>query len=285
MTGAAAPPSAPPGLPVYLVLGDSIAAGQESVPSTGDNERDLPGWRANGYAAQLVPTLQEEIDCLPGVGKAVPAGCQNLRYVTFARSALPGRPGVTAESMLEPADQVDQAVALLAARNHDRNPRNDVEVILLTVGGNEALGGTLTPCLISPSDCGDLADAVLDDFEVDYAAILSQLRASAGDDVLILTTAYFNPLPYCGLSEQIGVPAPVLGMLGEFVLEGGSGGPFGTLDAGLNTRIRAVAAQFGAVTVETSVLVAGDFADCKHPNAIGHAKIAGAFADVVTALP
>ncbi|WP_225752782.1 SGNH/GDSL hydrolase family protein [Actinotalea sp. Marseille-Q4924] len=273
---AVAAPPVPPGLPVYLVLGDSIAAGQGSVDSV-----DMGEWLQKGYAAQIVPTLQEEIDCLPGLGEPVPAGCKHLQYLSYARPALPGQPGVTTDLMLQPGDQVDRAVALLEARNQDRNPRNDVEVILLTVGGNEALDGTLRPCLGAPSACGALADAVLDDFEANYGVMLDRLRDAAGEDVVILTTAYYNPLPYCGLSEAFSIPVPTLAFLGGFVLEGGAG-PFGVLDAGLNTRIRDTAAQYGADTVETSMLGPGDFADCKHPNGAGHAKIAAAFADMVT---
>ncbi len=63
----AQPAGPPPGLPLYLALGDSIANGQQSAPVVPDDYwATVAAWQAAGYTAQYRDVLAEELDCVPG---------------------------------------------------------------------------------------------------------------------------------------------------------------------------------------------------------------------------
>lgn len=57
----------------------------------------------------------------------------------------PAKPGVRSATVI--TEQLPAAVEMLESRNRDANPRNDVEVITLTVGGNDIFGPVLGACL------------------------------------------------------------------------------------------------------------------------------------------
>lgn len=283
-----------PDRPVYLALGDSLAAGQASVPPKGSVERTLARWKANGFVAQFHDALRHDLDCRTGSDghgrdddrhdRRGRDGCRHLQLLNLSRSGIPGVPnsGVTTTTVLAEDDQLDQAVALLSARNGDRSSRNDVEVVSLTVGGNDLFGPAIAACVESPqpaTTCAPGLTVVFRDVALRYDRILAELRAAGGDDVVLLTTTYDNPLPFCdrGAANPAGALA-----IGNLVLEGGTLPGVGTLPGGFNDVIRAVSARHGAIAVDTfGVLGAGDFvggADCLHPDGDGHRKIAEVFA-------
>jgi len=197
---AAATPDPPPGLPVYLALGDSIANGQESAPAVGDYWGTVATWQANGYVAQLHDHLMTDLDCLPAASTNAKAGCQQLQLLNLARSSVPemngepAKPGVTTQILID--EQLPRAIALLQARNHDRDPRNDVEAVTLTVGGNDVFGPVTAACLsgVTP-DCITAIGTAFAAFSANYSSILAQLRAAAGPETAIVTMTYYNPLP------------------------------------------------------------------------------------------
>jgi lysophospholipase L1-like esterase len=283
---AAVPGNSPdlvPGLPVYLALGDSIANGQQAanvVP--GDYWATVDGWRANGYVAQFSEDLESTLDCLPGRGGGVPSGCKHLQLMNLARSAVPaavqppGLPGVTTQVLID--EQLPDATALLERRNGDRNPRNDVPVVTVTVGGNDAFGPITTACLgPDPSGCLAAIQSVFTLFGRNYTFILRELRAASGPATRIVTMTYYNPVPYCALGQVNDAAGPFV----DWVLEGGTLPGVGTLAVGYNDLIEGISAQFGATPAETfGMLGEGDFVggtDCLHPNLAGHTKIAAAF--------
>jgi lysophospholipase L1-like esterase len=285
-TAAATSPSTDPtpGLPVYLALGDSYANGQSSVdPAANEYWATVADWRATGYVAQLHEDLVTDLKCLPGA-KAAPQGCRALQSLNLARSAIaamngqPRIPGVTTTSLIE--EQLPAATALLEARNQDQNPRNDVEVITVTVGGNDIFGPVLNACLGGVNaSCYQTVNEVFDGFALRYSQILEQLRAAGGDQVQIVTMTYPNPLPYCYLA-----PVPNSEALGDLILEGvplpGEGRD------GFNGLIAQISAQHGARVADTfGALGPGDFVggtDCLHPNLSGHTKVAARFAAALT---
>jgi lysophospholipase L1-like esterase len=278
---AAQPPPGPiPGLPVYLALGDSVANGQQSAPITGDYWTTVAGWRANGYVAQLKADLVTSLDCLPAASEHAKDGCRQLQLVNLARSGVPAmngqpaKPGVTTGIVI--SEQLPTATALLRARNHDRNPRNDVEVVTLTVGGNDIFTPVLGACLAGPSvACNTAITTAFTGFAVSYSQILAQLRTAAGPHAAIVTMTYYNPLPYC----FIGATNPGAKALGDYVLESVPVPGLGPV--GFNGLITAISHQYGAKVADTfGGLGAGDFvggADCLHPNRAGHTKIADIF--------
>lgn len=285
---AAVPGSSPdlvPGLPVYLALGDSIANGQQSADVVPDDYwATVEGWQANGFVAQFSEDLKSTLNCLPGVGKNTRSGCRQLQVMNLARSAVPaavqppGLPGVTTQLLID--EQLPPATDLLDRRNNDMNRRNDVQVVTVTVGGNDAFGPITSACLgPNPSGCMAAIQSVFTTFGQNYTHILSQLREAAGQSTRIVTMTYYNPVPYCGLGQA----NPTAGPFVDWVLEGGTLPGVGTLPVGYNDLIENISAQFGATPADTfGMLGKGDFvggADCLHPNQAGHTKIAEAFHD------
>jgi hypothetical protein len=284
---ASAHPSGPdliPGQPVYLALGDSIANGQQSADVVpGDYWATVAGWQANGYVARFGDYLTQNLDCVPGKGPATGPACRQLQVLNLARSAVPkeveppnGRPGVTTQIVID--EQLPVALPLLRDRNQDKNPRNDVPVITLTVGGNDVFGPIVAACVManppSQAGCANAIGTAFAGFAGRYSKILADLREAAGPDATIITMSYYNPLPYCALGAN-----PAAGPFGDFVLEEVVTQP-GTAP-GFNGLIETISAAFGAKVADTfGDLGTGDFvggADCLHPDVDGHAKVATAF--------
>ena len=273
-----------PGLPVYVALGDSIANGQQSAAVVpGDYWATVAGWQANGYVALFGKYLVQELDCVPGRGPATGPGCRQLQVLNLARSAVPdvvepptGRPGVTTQIVID--EQLPVAVPLLRSRNHDKNPRNDVPVVTLTVGGNDVFGPIIAACVTanppSPTGCSSAIGTAFAGFAANYTKILAQLRLAAGPDAELITMTYYNPLPYCALGAN-----PAAGPFGDWVLEQVVTQP--GVAPGFNGLIETISAQYGAKVADTfGALGTGDFvggSDCLHPDTDGHAKIATAF--------
>jgi lysophospholipase L1-like esterase len=264
----AQPPQPAPGRPVLLALGDSVTAGEGSHP-------DRAEWGTYGFVPLLTTDLRADLDCLPAATPNARRFCPQLTAFNLGRPAEPtlGLPGVTAGAVI--AEQLPTALSLLAERNGNANPRDDIEVVALSVGGNELYDTAGQYCLgpTGPGpDCFPQLAAVFQTYAGQLATILAQVRAAGGPDLRIAVMTYYNPLPYCGAGDPATLQA-----LGHVVLEGSvQTGP------GFNDVIRQVAAMYGAETAETyEQLGAGDFADCKHPNASGHVKVAEAFSDAL----
>ena len=242
--------AAPPSPAGYLALGDSVAAG------VGASRAGL------GYVPLLADALQAERHC--GKGKAV--GCR-IELVDLSVS------GATTTSLI--AEQLPAATALLQERNSNATPVDDVRLITLTIGGNDLFRPVVLACQdpASPT-CTTTVATQLQLAATNLTRILGELRAAAGPDTTIAVSTYYNAL------EAPGCPVGALAPLADLVLEGG-----GALPAGLNDLIRQIAAANGAVVVETAPVVQPTEIqpDCLHPKDEGHADIADAFADQVTA--
>jgi lysophospholipase L1-like esterase len=172
------------------------------------------------------------------------------------------------------AGQLPAAVDLIATRRATPTPVDDVRLVTLDIGGNDVFTPVVTACAADAQSpgCASTIAAQLGQVAVNYARILSALRAAAGPDTTIAVMAYYNPLSACRLSA--------LAPLAQLVLEGG-----GPVTAGLNDVIRASAQAYGAVVVETAALIGPEDlvggTDCLHPDDSGHADIAAAFAAAV----
>ena len=233
--------------PVYLALGDSVAAGVgASDPTT------------SAYVPLLAARLRKQLHCWPSWH------CRRLALHNLGVS------GATTASLIADPAQLEAAEAELKARNHDWNPRNDVKVVTIDIGGNDAFAAV--PSCLDPTapGCAAAVQARLDAFQANFDEILGRLRAAAGRRTRIVAMTYYNPLPACQLAP--------LTDLGSAVLEGGT--PL--VDQGLNDRIRTVAAAHHVRVAETYGLLANDDLvggfDCLHPDDSGHELLAGAFA-------
>lgn len=282
-------PPIPPGHPLHLALGDSLAAGQQSVPPVEDYAQTMELWKANGFVALFHAALRERLDCSPGHGPRPsaahgPHGCRHLGLVNLARPGIPGvAGGVTTATVLEPGDQLDQAVALLEARNGNRSPHDDVRVVTVSVGGNDVTGTAVAACVQTTAQCAPTLEATFAGFAERYDRILATLREGAGPDAEIVTMTLYNPLPYCAAGQAVG--SEWVQHAGDVVLEGGDLVPGVTVAQGYNDVLRDVAARYDVTVVETFGLLDADDlvggADCTHPDGDGHRTLADLFAAAV----
>jgi len=247
---AGATPDAAPGAaetdptaPVYLALGDSLAIG------VGASDPDL-----TAYVPLLYGVLQASL----------PDG-SGLQLVNL------GENGGTTSTLVE--NQLPVALSLIERHNGDDDHANDVEVITIDIGGNDAFRPLGDVCATGLSDpCVQSVQEVFATLSENLLLTLGQLRTAAPDATIVIMT-YFNSLVACDQSAI----APAA----ELVLEGA---PDGSLP-GMNDIIRQVAAgtnvlvaeAYGVVGAED--LVGGE--DCLHPNDAGYQAIADEFAAVI----
>jgi lysophospholipase L1-like esterase len=254
---AAARPDTKPVAPFQVSLGDSWAFGfGATVPGEG------------GYVPQLHEALKEDFDCSGAGPERARAGCKHLRLRNLAIG------GATTPSMIQ--RQFPQAIPLLEARNGNRNPRDDVELVTLHIGGNDVTGPIIASCVGGPTPaCLQVIEAEFAAYRSDLDGALSALRDAAGDDASIVIGTYDNPIATCNLA---GVPGAV--QLADVVLEGGSGVP-----QGLHDIMRVVAARYDVQVAD----VFGDLgpqdwvggADCLHPDDSGYDEVTDAFLEVL----
>ena len=252
LLGTPAIAAGPPPRALYLALGDSVAAGVGAQPPA-----------TEGYVPELHDLLAAEVPC--GGGRAL--GCR-LDLLNIAE------PGATTTTLL--ARQLPTAVSLITQRRDTATPIDDVRLITLDIGGNDAFGPILQACSNDPQapGCATTISTVLGAVDTNFRTILSKLREAAGPDTTIAVMTYYNPLPACALAAQTS--------LANLVLEGG-----GPVPTGLNDIIRGQAAAHHAVVAETGPLIqVHDLVggrDCLHPDTSGHDDIAAAFDVVIDA--
>jgi lysophospholipase L1-like esterase len=242
------------GDPVYLALGDSVPAGAGARSAQ------------PGYPERLVELLEGGYD--PAADKATPNAAADFELVNLAVS------GATTASLINA--QPAPALALIEERHGDHDPFDDVEVVTVTIGGNDVFGPTQQPCFQAapPVGCQAAVDVALAGVEEWLTTILGALVDAAGRDTEVVVTTYYNPVGSCVLVQE----NPAAATLADVGLEGGSLPGVLTLPAGLNDVIREVAAATGAQVTELYGELGPDQyvggPDCLHPNPAGHAEIA-----------
>lgn len=242
------------GAPIYLALGDSLAVG------VGASEPAM-----FGYVPLLHETIKDDRRC----GETDNESCPELVLVNLAEG------GATTTSLRD--TQLPAALALIGERNNDDIPTNDVSVITITIGGNDAFNALAPVCAdgLTPI-CGQVVQQTLASIDVNLTETLVHLRAAAGPDTTIVTMTYFNSLLDCDLQAAV--------ENADLILEGLPG-----ISPGLNGIIREAAARADVSVAETfgrlgpDDLVGGE--DCLHANDSGYLKIAEAFASVLLPLP
>jgi lysophospholipase L1-like esterase len=245
----------PHGSPVYLALGDSVAAGVGAQP------------RVTGYPEQVGALLEQGYNT--AADKATPNASGDFETINYALG------GATTTTLI--ATQLPRALQLISERSIDHDPFNDVEVLSLTIGGNDVFTQPIVgSCLLNstPAACQRRVDAALASVGTKLEVILRKLTAAAGRGAEIILTTYYNPIGSCFLT-QLNPAAPTIS---DVVLEGGAMPSLLTLEDGLNDVIREVAAASGVQVANLygvlgpSQYVGGE--DCLHPNFAGHSTIA-----------
>ena len=259
---AAAQSDTTPAAPLQLALGDSWAAGG--------------GAQAGGYVPRLNEALKEDLNCSGAAPDHAEAGCPQLQLLNLALG------GATVPSMVK--DQFPDALALLASRNGDRNPRDDVELVTLHIGGNDVANPVIRNCLrLRTENCQGTLDTRLAAYRSDLDGALSALRQAAGDDAPIVIGTYDNPWAVCILARQFpGEATP----LADVVLEGGSlvlSDESLVVERGLNDIMREVGARYDVRVAEVfGDLAPGDWlGDCLHPNPSGQEIVKDAFLEAL----
>lgn len=237
--------------PVYLALGDSLAFG------AGASDPNV-----SAYVPLVHDALKREAACPSETSST----CGDLQLLNLAEN------GATTVSLQE--TQVPAAVAILEERNGDSDPHNDVVVITVTIGGNDAFSALIQVCASSINIvCAERMQQTLGTIERNLTSTLRQLREAAGPDTRIAVMTYFNSLIACDFEAA----APNA----DLVLEGAPG-----LTRGLNGVIRLSAERANAEVAETfGILQAEDLVggvDCLHANDAGYRKITEAFVSVLT---
>ena len=169
--------AASPDPPLYLALGDSLAAGVgASNPSQ------------TGYVGLVFDALRTE--------PSSPYAGVDLTLLNL------GNPGETTTSMLASGDQMEQAMAEIESRRSDGVDGNEAVVISIDIGANDFIPLVLgdSPCLPNPlaQACQDAAASALTTFRANFADIMRRLRAAAGPEVEIVAVGLYNPLSGSG---------------------------------------------------------------------------------------
>lgn len=256
----AAPASA--SKPVQLALGDSWAFGfGAAVPSEG------------GYVPRLHTALQAGFDCSPSDNPKPGQGCGQLELVNLAVG------GATTPTLI--ANQLPAAVDLLESRNSNSNPRDNVEVVTVSIGGNDVTNPIIAACISGglTANCVATIENEFAAYRTDLDQALSALREAAGPDARIVIGTYDNGLAQCFLT-QLNPAAP---LLGNIVLENQP--PVLPGGQGLHDVMRDVAADYDVEVAEVfGDLAAQDWVggnDCLHPDDSGYEKVAAAFGEVL----
>ncbi len=245
--------------PLQLSLGDSWGYGYGATnPAT------------TGYVPLLNAALKENFDCSPSANPKPNQGCKKLGLTNLSV------PGATTPTMI--AGQLPAATSILQERNGNSNPRDNVEVVTVSIGGNDVVNPILGACLGGINlTCLGVIGTEFAAYSSDLNQALSALRTAAGPDARIVIGTYDNGTGQCYLA---GIPGATL--LAGLVLEGGGPGP---LANGIHDIMRSVGAAYDVEVAEVyGDLSATDWvggADCLHPNDSGYAKVADAFAQVL----
>jgi lysophospholipase L1-like esterase len=171
--GVCARASAAPGLPYYLVLGDSLGRGIQPLPS-GQLVDTNQGYADGVYAFYRLshPLLQvAKLACSGETTSTMIAGGGNCHYAL--------------------GNQLDQAKDFL--RNHR------VLLVTITIGGDDVLG-CVKPSGVTPN----CVEPGLANVAQNLPWILSELRAAAGPKVPIVAANYYDPI----LAAWSLLPAP-----------------------------------------------------------------------------
>jgi lysophospholipase L1-like esterase len=230
----------------------------------------------------LYETLKEDFKCSGAGSKQADAGCPQLELINLAQG------GATTPSMI--SNQLlpqEGAIPLLESRNQNLNPRDDVEVTTIHIGGNDVTNPILGACLFASTqvNCAPTIQNELAAYRNDLDRALSMLREAAGEEAKIVIGTYDNPIPTCFLAQRFpGEAVP----LADLILEGGSfvlRGEILVVPKGLHDIMRDVGEDYGVEVAE----VYGDLApedwlggtDCLHPDDSGYDKVAKAFEEVL----
>ena len=151
--------------PYYVSIGDSYASGYEAGIGNTDN----------GFAYQVV----DEAAALSHPLELMNFGCGGATTMSVLESV-----GCSAEGLGPGATPYDGQTQLEAAETFLRDHPGEVDLITVSIGGND-----VTACVVTP-DPVPCVTAAVEDIKTNVSEMLQRLRAAAGPETLIVGTTY-----------------------------------------------------------------------------------------------
>jgi acyl-CoA thioesterase-1 len=166
-----------PDSPLYLALGDSLAAGVGATEPA-----------QTGYVNLVFDALRTE-----------PTSTYREDDLTLLNL---GDPGETTTSMLTGGGQFEKALAEIDRRRDDGIDGNEVAIITIDIGANDFIpliqaGSPCLPNFLAKS-CLEAATSALDTFRSNFGDMMRRLRADAGPEAEIVALGLYNPLSGTG---------------------------------------------------------------------------------------
>ena len=237
---------------VYLALGDSasVGVGASDPASTG-----------------FVPLLLDDINHSDEHDDDDDDGDDDGRRLALENLA---KGGERSDTFIDDG-QLGAALTVLAERNGNRRSSDDVELVTLSIGGNDG-ASLFSVCGSGPQapnspECQLAAQTVLGGFASRFPAIVGQLRAAAGPDTPIVVMTYYNSLAHPGC------PFHPFEAFGQVIVDNLNAVIAGTAAAVPGVQVADVATLgFGVPELQP---------DCLHPTDAGHRAIADEFRDTL----
>ncbi len=211
-----------------------------------------------------------------GVGASLPGNAYVEQFSQFLKTDLHN----LAASAATARDITQTQLAPAKAELVSHTPR----VASWGGGGNDLLNFILSPqsrtCSKGNPSCLARVNALLNEIEQTVDRTLREVRQAAGPSAPIYVRTQYNPLQSSCASAPpfLAGPNSPLAALADIALEATPAHGLTLLQRGLNTRLRELAAKYGARVIDTYLpfrlapdALIGD--DCVHPNDLGHATI------------
>ncbi|MCD6500143.1 MAG: hypothetical protein J7M25_17760 [Deltaproteobacteria bacterium] len=258
---------------LMLVIPFLLAACADTGPdSTGQTSQEMSGRHQWKRPATLFAALGASVTY--GIGSTNEIGfVKPFRWYLMFDLATHGRiewvhldnaavPGATSDDIIN--DQLQGVLDEIPLYKH-----GTVALVGSDGGGNDLRGFLNSPDFAicfqpDQTECFMRIGAILQHFYVNFATTVGSVRAAIGPDAPLIVTTQYNPMLKSACD-----PSGMVGPLASGVFEGPNG---------FNDVVRAVAAQYGAIVVDTFYPLAADPEnlindDCIHPNDAGYAVI------------
>lgn len=192
------------GEPALVALGDSFMSGEgaqrffEGTNTRGENEcRRAP----TAYAVQV---LKKKGAAIPD--KVVFLACSGAKAEQIYKTPQYQNEPIGGSARIVDGEEVRGLNQLEQLENLRRSVDFDIALVIVSIGGNDALFGTIGRSCVGPGDCSELGGFWLEDLKAVGKKLddtYSAIRNSVGDGVDVLVVPYPVPLDDDGCSWSL----------------------------------------------------------------------------------